>query len=386
MQILISIVVMLLLSTCSAQTHVKLTNNSCKPVSEIETLNLTAFDFKNLSMDGQLLMQNENGETVLSQLIDENLDGIADQVVFPVSVPGNSSVRYRFSVSEKPVSDTIPDRTYCRFVPERMDDFAWENDKVAFRTYGQACQKLFEQGDPAGLISSGIDCWLKRVKYPIIDKWYKKAENGGSYHTDDGEGLDNFQVGLSRGCGGTAIRNKGGFIYSENYSEWQVLANGPLRTIFKLKYKPVMVEGKPVIETKTFTIDRGDNFYRCDVEFESELSIDTLAVGLTLHDNLGKTDCSTEGWISYWEHMGDSEIGMGAWVNKGCMSGCKKIENAGKDMNHIWLFASLKENRCTYFSGFEWKKSGQFNSEKTWERYIKMQTDNLQCNISKSVY
>lgn len=26
----------------------------------------------------------------------------------------------------------------CRFVPERMDDFAFENDKVAFRIYGPA--------------------------------------------------------------------------------------------------------------------------------------------------------------------------------------------------------------------------------------------------------
>ena len=25
--------------------------------------------------------------------------------------------------------------TYCRFVPERMGDFAWENDRIAFRAY-----------------------------------------------------------------------------------------------------------------------------------------------------------------------------------------------------------------------------------------------------------
>lgn len=88
-------------------------------------------------------------------------------------------------------------------------DFAWENDKVAFRTYGPACQKLFEDGKPGGLISSGIDCWLKRVDYPIIDKWYKKNEAGGSYHVDDGEGLDNYHVGTTRGCGGTAIIEDG---------------------------------------------------------------------------------------------------------------------------------------------------------------------------------
>ena len=70
--------------------------------------------------------------------------------------------------------------TFCRFVPERSDDFAWENDKIAFRAYGPALR--------AGTENSGIDCWLKRVDYPIIDTWYKEASEGKSYHKDHGEG------------------------------------------------------------------------------------------------------------------------------------------------------------------------------------------------------
>ena len=31
--------------------------------------------------------------------------------------------------------------TYARFVPEREDDFAWENDLVAFRAYGPAMRR-----------------------------------------------------------------------------------------------------------------------------------------------------------------------------------------------------------------------------------------------------
>lgn len=146
-----------------------------------------------------------------------------------------------------------------------------------------------------------------------------------------------------------------------------------------------MVEGKPITETKVFTIDRGDNFYRCDVQFDGNLSIDTLAIGLTLHDNLGKTDCSIEGWISYWEPTGDSEIGMGAWVNQDSMLDSKKVDNAGRDMNHIWLFASLKENRCTYYSGFGWKKDGLFTSEKAWKEYIEKQVGELHHHLSISL-
>ena len=49
---------------------------------------------------------------------------------------------------------------HARYVPERMDDFAFENDKVAFRVYGPALTDSAE--------NNGTDCWLKRVDYPIV--------------------------------------------------------------------------------------------------------------------------------------------------------------------------------------------------------------------------
>jgi hypothetical protein len=54
-------------------------------------------------------------------------------------------------------------RAFARFVPERKDDFAWENDLVAFRTSGPALRP--------GPENSGIDCWFERVPDPIVDKW-----------------------------------------------------------------------------------------------------------------------------------------------------------------------------------------------------------------------
>ncbi len=368
---------LLVLTACSTPSQLTITNSSEFPVSRIEAIDLAGTGFKKVRMGQYIHVRDSRGENILSQLVDTNADSIADQLLIWVSIPAGSSVQYQVGTAGKPVTKQPDTRTYCRFVPERMDDFAWENDKVAFRVYGPKCEELFEQGNPGGLISSGIDCWLKRVDYPVIDKWYKKGESGGSYHHDDGEGLDNFHVGVSRGCGGTAIRSDGEFIYSRNFSEWQILANGPLRSVFKLKYKPVMVEGKPVIETKIFTIDKGDYFYRCDVEFESELPIDTLAIGLTLHGNKGHADCSSDGWISYWEPIDDSEIGLGAFLHKVDLLGCTKAENAGRDMDHIWMFASPKGNKVTYYAGFGWKKSGQFPSGDAWIEYIKLQVSKL---------
>ena len=71
---------------------------------------------------------------------------------------------------------------YGRFVPEREDDFTWENDKVAFRVYGP-------NSSGAGPVS-GVDPWFKKVDYAIVDKWYAEHFEGQSYHEDNGEGHD----------------------------------------------------------------------------------------------------------------------------------------------------------------------------------------------------
>jgi len=93
-------------------------------------------------------------------------------------------------------AESIQPRTHCRFVPERFDDFAWENDQIAFRTYGPAARERAE--------NSGFDCWLKRVETPIIDKWYGPMKEK-SYHKDWGEGHDPYHVGKTRGCGGLGL-------------------------------------------------------------------------------------------------------------------------------------------------------------------------------------
>ena len=43
--------------------------------------------------------------------------------------------------------------TFARFVPERSDDFARENDKVAFRAYGPA---LHDSKEKSGVVSAPI--------------------------------------------------------------------------------------------------------------------------------------------------------------------------------------------------------------------------------------
>lgn len=81
------------------------------------------------------------------------------------------------TVTVVPESEPVV-KAYGRFVPEREDDFTWENDKVAFRVYGPS-------SGGKGQVS-GVDAWFKKVPYSIIDKWYAGFLEGKSYHEEIG--------------------------------------------------------------------------------------------------------------------------------------------------------------------------------------------------------
>ena len=121
------------------------------------------------------------------------------------------------------------------------------------------------------LISSGIDCWLKKVEYPIIDKWYKGSFEGISYHEDHGEGLDDYHVGTSRGSGGLAIKSGDQYFMSKNFSSFKTIASGPLRTIFLLNYEDWEGPEGPVKEQKTISLDYGSNLTRIAVSLKEPI-------------------------------------------------------------------------------------------------------------------
>src|SRR5699024_9190524 len=126
-------------------------------------------------------------------------------------------------------------KTYCRYVPERKDDFAWENDRIAFRAYGKALEGTNED-------AHGFDVWVKRTDQPVLNRRYK----GNDYHNDHGDGLDYYHVGLTLGAGNIAPYTNDSIRYPGNYRKWKVLDNGPIRSTFQLFYDSWKVEGKDV--------------------------------------------------------------------------------------------------------------------------------------------
>ena len=59
-------------------------------------------------------------------------------------------------------------KVMARFVPERSDDFVFENNLIAGRFYGEALE-----GNPT---SPGLDIWVKLPGKLVAYEWYKGFE------------------------------------------------------------------------------------------------------------------------------------------------------------------------------------------------------------------
>ncbi len=312
-----------------------------------------------------------SNEALIHQLTDTNNDGVIDSLIFQVDMSANSSKQFQFSLNNKRLAGiTDPIVSYSRFVPERIDDYAWENDKVAFRVFGPKARELVEQGKRGGVVSSGVDCWLKRVDYPILNKWYKKHSDGtGDYHKDTGEGLDNYHVGKSLGCGGSGSFYQGALYSAGNFSDYKTHTVGAIRTSFELNYRPWNTGKAVVKEIKQISLDKGSNLTRYelifdqDVEIVAGLSLDKHSLSLMTKKELGV--------FSSWRKQQDSELGLGIVAEPKYVKGFQTYMGESKDTSHLFVNLKSIDKRIVYYAGFAWQKSKQFHSKEQWQTYLK---------------
>jgi unsaturated rhamnogalacturonyl hydrolase len=284
-----------------------------------------------------------------------------DRLLFPVNLTAGATRRYLVLPADALAArPPVLPRTHARFVPERLDDFAWESDRIAHRTYGPAIIK-----DPRErLVSSGMDVWVKSTRAPVVDKWYKS----GDYHTDKGEGLDYYSVGRTRGCGGTAIVASGRHYDSSNFAGWKVLADGPLRAIFELRYERWDAAGRAVSEVKRMSIDAGSNFTRVESRFSAG-GKGALDVGVGIVGRPGdgqQTSDAADGWMSYWEpsHGKDGSTACAAILPGGVAS------FASMDGQYFAIGKATPGRPFVYWFGAGWSKSGDFADAAAWEAHV----------------
>ncbi|MES2148417.1 MAG: glycoside hydrolase family 88 protein [Pseudomonadota bacterium] len=271
--------------------------------------------------------------------------------------PGETRSYLLFDAAQLPALPPPDVKAHARFVPERLDDFAWENDRIAHRMYGPAIMH-----DPKEkLVSSGVDVWVKSVRSPVIDKWYK----AGDYHQDHGEGLDFYSVGNGRGCGGLGIFDGKALYNPANFSSWKVLADGPLRAQFELSFDAWDAGGRKVSELRRITLDAGSSFSRVESRFSGTRPL-LLGVGITERKGDGHyTQERVAGSMSYWEpqHGADGSIACAVIVG----AGASFAEHAGQ---YLALARVRPPKVFTYYLGAGWSK-GDFADANAWDAYVR---------------
>lgn len=369
--ILSYLLVVSFLFSCSQEKKATIINikNSLDFDRSLETIAIKKESLPTKKLSSVGIKNVNTGELLVTQLVDVDGDGTMDEILFQPKVTANAEINFEvvtITENQKPKAEEL---CYSRFVPERTDDYTWENDKVAFRVFGPVAQKMIEDNIPGGTLSSGVDAWLKRVEYPIINKWYKKNEETiGAYHKDSGDGLDNFHVGASRGIGGIAVKVDDAFYFSKNFVKWRTITTGPIRTSFYVEYANWDASGKTIIESKIISLDLGSNLSKFTTSIEGT---NQISAGLTLHEKDGVVTGNTEnGWVSYWQPHADSELGSAILADKNTFSTFEKYDVETKDLSNAYAHLNVKKNKVVYYAGFSWKKSGQYTTQKAWEDYL----------------
>jgi pectinesterase len=328
-----------------------------------------------------LVVRDSKGRVIPSQITNYEHDhrGVSyDDLVFSYDFAAGEK-RATFTLENLPAaSPPLTPCVYARFVPERFDDMAWENDRIAHRMYGLALNSPGAGGER--LRGSGIDVWAKRVTYPIVDRWYAKGHD--QFHKDgEGEGLDLYSIGGSRGAGGTGVWDGAKLWTSDNFVNAQVLANGPKRAAFKLNYAPWDAGAiGQVVETKRFTVDCGRNFDAVESVFDFVPNNATVGIGISEHPQAAGFPAAVltkdpDGrWLSFWEENNDGGLGIAVILANDAAPAGFAHEDApgGKgSANNLLLVKAIDGVPLRYFTGAGWTKSGQFEGRAAWETYVK---------------
>jgi hypothetical protein len=298
-------------------------------------------------------------QDLLVQAVDTNDDGIFEQLLFQADFAPKQTRVFLLTVGERQLALAADYKTYGRFVRERRDDFAWENDRIAHRMYG----KELETFPRDKLISSSVDVWTKRVRSLVINNWYMVDD----YHKDRGEGADLYAAGATRGNGGTGIWYRDLLYTSANFRDSKVYAVGPIRVLFELTYDAWDVAGVKVSEKKRVSLDAGQNLDRFESRYSVEGNADLgHAVGIRRLKTTLKQPGKDPAVLITWEPVKEGgELGQALIVDPAVVK-----DQVQDDLNYYLLTKIPAGAPCVSYSGFAWTLSGDFRNADDWERYV----------------
>ena len=246
------------------------------------------------------------------------------------------------------------------------DDMAWESDRVAWRIYGEGLKKT-----SSAMSSSGIDIWVKRTRELIVEKWYGKGHD--SYHVDTGEGADFYDVGETLGAGGVGVWRNDSLYRADNFKAWRIIANGPIRTVFEVKYDPWAAGTQQVSEIMRVVQDGGQNYFRqettllssdkADIPYATGMFKQPAAVGI-------ESKSQPWAWITAWAPIvpksgGHGKLGAAVLIERSRLTDWKE------NTNHYLAISKAKSGQpFSNYVASGWTDSGDFRDVEDWWKYL----------------
>lgn len=201
----------------------------------------------------------------------------------------------------------VQPKVYGRYVPERKDDFAWENEYAAFRMYGPALRPE----NP----SNGVDLWLKASPELVVDSfYYREHVLGLPYHINYGKGLDCYKVGHTCGAGGLVVIADNKTWIGGPYDRWEIIEQTPEKFVFRLEYDSLQVGESILQESITITAQSGDPLNRAEVVLTSREELSPceainaqllIGGGIYLHDTIDQVTIIEDGVVYEEDALSD---------------------------------------------------------------------------------
>jgi len=218
------------------------------------------------------------------------------------------------------------------------------------------------------------------------------------YHEDNGEEMDDYRVGKSRGCGGLGIWDGTKLHVSSNWKNQKLITSGPVRSEFELTYDAWDAgNGRMVSETRRISIDAGSWFSKMHTVLTSA-DASPLTIGVGLAERACGTNGTeliaqdqTEGWLSYFQPE-DRPKGITAVAIVLPKGSVTEFTTDDASLPDAKLHAEVPQpthegapairdllavthaqpgQPLEYYFGASWDRSGDFTTHEQWEAYVK---------------
>lgn len=411
---------LLFLTSCNSGTNTFVITNDSDLQRTDEPITISRseiIDKIGTKADNMLPVVYHLGNMLPSQVDDINQDGSWDELAFTLSLATNESETVSIQYVDSSEYPTFPKRTNVRFgvknesgtienlkklsiradeVPTepfarfQMDGPAWENDKIGFRQYIDG--------------RNAIDLYGKRVSTMALDTVGISSSGGleDNYHVLLPWGRDILAVGNSLGLGGIAILNNNQAVRlgvrlddkrnNVELTNYQLIAEGPVRSIFTIRYDGWEVGTKNYSLNNKVTIWGGKYSYKNEIELTSSHSTDTLLVGLTnIHNNkppnLNKENLEFTLFSTFDKQTYNNEyyLGMALAFPADKYLSYKESPDQGEGITNTFLnFIELTEEKTfEYYVFAGWELSNKkFKKANYFQDYIIRATQKLSSPVT----